>query len=238
MAFGLAKNPRATMSERIHSYDLWTYFPDWSGLFPGEAIKPGEDLSPHFVSNLGDFATRVRLHKGDIRQHSWNGRPIEILFLDAAKEPGVMLHVVNAFYPFLIPGRSIVIQQDLVSAECPWIHIAQEHLAPFFEVIDSPDGGTVCFRLRHRIPINSLPPDFFDELSVATGTRLISTMARRLRGWYALCVYLAGANYVGMKGYKALSLRMVAAVKSSMHYNPNVENDIRLVTERVSASDP
>ena len=145
-AAGLSDNARVKTRENlIHSYDMWLFYEDWGRFFPDQPLKTHDDILPHFIENLRKYGNLVTPHKGDISLAKWSGEPIEILFIDAAKTPTVMEHIVNEFYPALIPGRSLVIQQDFVSAECPWIHATQERLSDYFELIDSPEGGNGVF---------------------------------------------------------------------------------------------
>ena len=65
--------------------------------------------------------------------------PIEILFLDVLKLPEISRFVVKNFFPKLIPGVSIVIQQDYFYERLPFIKTDQEFFAEYFTCI-----GEVC----------------------------------------------------------------------------------------------
>lgn len=77
--------------------------------------------------------------------------PIEILFLDVLKAPKIVDFVVQSYFPRLIPGVSIVIQQDYFFPELPMIKVAQEYFRDYFDYV-----GEVCssavFRLKEAIP--------------------------------------------------------------------------------------
>ena len=237
LACGLMNNASVqSNAELIHSYDMWLFYEDWKQFFPGQSLKDHDDILPCFIANIRKFRSQVVPHKGDISLVGWSDGPIEILFIDAAKTPHVMEHIVDEFYPALIPGRSLVIQQDFVSAECPWIHAIQEYLSDYFEVVDSPQGGTVCFRLLRAIPRHVLDKDFYSSLDKAEGSRLISRAADRLRGWFRLCVVLSQAHYLALAGDPVAARRILDAVGQDKDYNPAVEFDLKLVHESLASA--
>ena len=54
---------------------------------------------------------------GNLLALDWTGGPIEILFIDLAKSWDLNRWVLTKTFPRLIPGHSVVIQQD-------WVHFA------------------------------------------------------------------------------------------------------------------
>ena len=118
----------------------------------GVAVGDDESTLHLFTANLGPLARHVRVHAGDVMDARWSGRPIEILFVDVAKSLPIWKHVLGTFYPSLIPGVSILVHQDYHHPLLPWIHVAQEHLAPYFEVVEPHADDSVAFRLAERIP--------------------------------------------------------------------------------------
>jgi hypothetical protein len=197
----MARGARASnASEKIiHSYDLWRYYEGHAAYFPGNNLHEGDDVFPLFWGHVAEVHQYVCPHKGDICTMTWAGEPIGILFLDAAKHPLVMAHVVNQFLPFLRPG-GIFVQQDFVSCASPWIHIAQELVSERFDVVDSPFGGSVCFLCKDQNSRDHLPPDFFSSLSPECGRNLIQRAALRVHSEERLCVDLSEAYYCLMLG--------------------------------------
>src|SRR5690349_19914597 len=112
MCSGLALNTCAVGHSRVHSYDLWRFYPAWSSFFPGANLRLGDDIHPHFRKNLGDFQNIIVTHPGDVLQHRWTGEPIEVLFIDAAKSPDVWLHMLREFVPHCMPGHTLLLHQD------------------------------------------------------------------------------------------------------------------------------
>lgn len=160
---GLEENPRIKhKSGRVHCYDLFRiwqeegetveYMSDQLKKHFNISVSDDESTFHVFFGNLGNLARHVRVYAGDIMNTQWSGRPIEVLFVDIAKTLPIWKHVLRQFFPSLIPGISIVVQQDYHHPLLPWIHVVQEHLAPFFEVIESHVDDSAAFRLVERIP--------------------------------------------------------------------------------------
>lgn len=238
LALGLAEGQYKPSAPLIHSYDMWVFWEDWGRFFPGKSFRHLEDISGAFLENLGSLSRLVTPHKGDICKAIWDGSPIEILFVDVAKSPETMERIVNEFYPALIPGHSIVIHQDFVSAECPWIHATQEYLSSYFELVDSPDDSSVCFRLIRKIPKGVLGANFYNSLSTTDGDELMFSAASHLKGWYNLCVLAARAHFHVLRGNVDLGLEMLDEIVHSPDYNVAVDYDVLLVKRAMPASFP
>ena len=88
----------------------------------------------------------------DILQSSWTGEPIEVLFLDMIKNWVVNDFAIQVFFPFLVPGHSIILQQDYHWGFGPWLHITMELLADCVTKLDSMPNGTVAYLLNSPIP--------------------------------------------------------------------------------------
>jgi len=69
---------------------------------------------------------------------AWSGGPIEVLVIDIAKSTEVADHVAASFFPALVPGRSIVVQQDFLHEAQPWLPVQMElfggHFVPLAKV--------------------------------------------------------------------------------------------------------
>jgi Methyltransferase domain len=194
LARGIMHNPNVRTGKLVHSYDLWRFNAVYSPFFPGHQLKDDDDTFPLFWENVKECHDLIVPHCGDIGEMAWDGDPIGILFVDAAKTPSVMAHIVNAFLPSLRPG-GILIQQDYVSSQHPWIHIAQELLMDHFEIADSPFGGSVCFRLVTSLEGRFLPPTFFGEMETQQARELLRRAAAKIAGWHGLCVQLSEAHF-------------------------------------------
>ncbi len=102
--------------------------------------EPGGSFSPTLERNIGPVADLVDLRLGDIRETAADiSSPVEILFLDVLKLPEISRFAIRQFFPRLIPGRSIIIQQDYFIDLLPFIRTDQEFFADYFTYI-----GEVC----------------------------------------------------------------------------------------------
>jgi hypothetical protein len=124
---------------RIYSYDYFTALDAYGAEFISENIRPmaqGEDFLDIFEVQTAPCADAIEAVPGDFTTVDWRAGPIELLFVDIAKTPELHGHVVETFFPHLIPGQSVVIHQDYYHAWHPYIHIAMEFLDEFFELVD------------------------------------------------------------------------------------------------------
>jgi len=193
-------------------------------------------LLPVFESNLSEFLKHVAPHKGDLSLHAWTGDPIEILFVYAAKTPHTTAHIVNNHFPCLVPERSVVVHQDFVCSQCPWIHITCQLLTEYFDYVDSPDGRSVCFLATNRMRHGVLPDNYFNQLTVVEAKQLLTAARDNVRGWYRLCVWLAEAHYLAMSSLFEEAAEVVREVQADSSFNENVYNDISLVVYKLPQS--
>jgi hypothetical protein len=118
---GLAAAGRGNV---VHSYDRFrSSRAFWARYMPDEPLPEADDadLLPLVRRHLAPWDGQVTLHVGDIGEKRWDGGPIEILSVDAAKGSVMADHIAAEFFPALVPGRSIVVQQDYLMAVQPWL---------------------------------------------------------------------------------------------------------------------
>lgn len=236
MAFGLSQKPPTRGPHVVHSYDPWRYHDGWERYFPGLRLSTGDRLYPHFVSNLKSLASRVEAHEGLLLDQAWCGKPIEVLFLGNIAAPEEMLHVVRAFYPHLIVSQSTLVVSGMVSGAHWWIQAIQEHLSPFFEILESPEGGTVCFRLINPLPEDPIPKDFLVRLGPRRIGELILGMARRLGGWYSQCVQLACAGFLAVSGSPEAAAGILELVSTKGQATQQLQFDVAMVQAAIQSA--
>ncbi len=108
----------------VHSFDRFrSSRAFWARYLPDEPLPQTDDadLLPVVRRHLAPWDGHVTLHIGDIGEKRWTGGPIEILSVDAAKGAVMADHIAAEFFPALVPGRSIVVQQDYLMAVQPWL---------------------------------------------------------------------------------------------------------------------
>jgi hypothetical protein len=118
---GLALSGRGC---HVHSYDRFRSSRAlWARYMPDEPLPKTDDadLLPVVQRHLAAWTGRVTLQVGDIGETRWTGGPVEILSVDAAKGSAMADHIAAEFFPALVPGRSILIQQDYLMSVQPWL---------------------------------------------------------------------------------------------------------------------
>jgi hypothetical protein len=183
-ARGLRSNDAvAVKTGRIHSYDLFEYTPFMKHLFrrsPEPVV--GESLLPRFRANIKPWADSVRVHPGNILDHSWSGAPIEVLFIDVAKTWAIQRHLLREFFPHLIPGVSVIVQQDYFFVSCYWIHLIMEALSEYFRPVHMPDGPTLGFEVVAPVPQERLLVDYERTFSKDEAVKLMDRVLARFEG--------------------------------------------------------
>ena len=181
LAEGLRAHPQAPAGARIDVYDLFETEPYMVDLyFPGTGLQAGDSFRGEFDKATAAVADLLEVHDGDLAQLGWDGRPIEVLFVDFAKSWSLNDVVVREFFPRLIPDRSIVLQQDYAFAFQPWIAITMEHLRDCFEPVAFAEYNTVAFACRAPVPGDVTLPS---ELPRDTQLELFEAALRRFRGY-------------------------------------------------------
>ena len=188
MARGLSDNQNPAVRDvRIYSYDLFLF--EGMGHFLPATDQNGTGSVFHRYLEINhDYFERVVPVPGDFMKMRWIGRPIEVLFIDLAKSWALNAKVLREFFPYLIPGRSIVVQQDYVHVGEPWIALTMERLAEYFELLYFVYGGTAVFRLKSAIPqsaldedMRSLPDDVIRSLFERARSKVTPAIAQVLK---------------------------------------------------------
>ena len=185
LAEGLASRQDRGIGRPIHVFDRFraeAYMIDDYFRPAGFPLKEGDSLRPLFDANTNSVAEFLEVHECDITTIGWCGKPIEVLFIDLAKSWAINDHLLREFFPYLIPKRSIVIQQDYVHELCPWLHVTMELLAPFFEFIAYVPQCSVVYRLNRQIPAEYIRRHLVSRLPAADKLRLMDRAISRWSG--------------------------------------------------------
>lgn len=203
LAGGLRRNPRALEGRDgekiIHSFDRFEV-EEWTrGIFFPAETPAGTSFRETFQRNIAPYADLVEVHAGDVCKEEWNGGPIEILFIDLAKHWTVCDWVTWQFFPHLIPGRSIVVQQDyLYHHWVAWLHVTMEFYSDYFEFACDTEVNSVAFRYKKRIPEDVLRRHTVESLTLAEKTELMDRAANRFHGAKRAMMIAAKAHFVEM----------------------------------------
>jgi SAM-dependent methyltransferase len=202
LADGLRRNlrrRRQAEEKLIHSYDRfqiegWTIAPYFS-----ESAQVGDSFKPLFERNIAPYAELVEVHAGDVRSLPWTGGPIEILFLDIAKHWTVCDWVTWQFFPGLIPGKSVVIQQDyLYDTWTAWLHVTMEFYSEYFEYVCDTGFNSVVFLNTKRIPEDVLREKTVESLTTEEKIELMDRAAGRFTGVQADMLKSAKEQFLEM----------------------------------------
>ncbi|MGH1356869.1 MAG: hypothetical protein ACRBBS_17595 [Thalassovita sp.] len=118
-----------------------------------ELVDPiGDDLLPVAAQFLGPWEDRIALYKGQIEKIGWDNGEIEILVMDASKTAESMDKMSALFFPHLIAGQSIVVQQDFLWWQQPWIAVQMSKLAEYFEPVAHVYRDSVSFLCTKKVP--------------------------------------------------------------------------------------
>jgi hypothetical protein len=197
MAAGFSDNTGIFSKERrIHSYDLFVADDEYTRDYlqnnfytrfdrHGKQVElirrvaSGESFLDIFLFQTQRYENLVEVHPGSILAQKWSGGKIEILFLDICKTLEIQRHVFAEFLPHLIPGRSIVIQQDFHHAWHPYIHVAMEYLDPYFDIIVPAIGGSRVYRLHSPVPQHALEKSIRYEFTEEETVHFLGQMVQK-----------------------------------------------------------
>lgn len=202
LADGLRRNLRRRgqrEEKRIHSFDCFE-IEDWTvGTYFPASAQPGESFRPLFDGHTARYTDLVQVHAGDVRSSSWDGGPVEILFVDVAKHWTVCDWVTWQFFPKLIPGKSIVVQQDyLYHHWVGWLHVTMEFYADYFEYICDTGMNSVVFLNTRPIPPEVLRERTVESLTTAEKIALMDRAAARFTGAQADLLRSAKSHFLEM----------------------------------------
>lgn len=145
-ATGLRANPRLGEMDfsgfpggkPLHGYELG-YLPapasdkiDRRRVFGGIEYILGESFLPILEKTVAPYRDLIELHIGDLNLEHWGRTPIEIAFIDVCKTMRLNAHVSREFYPAMIGGASVLINQDFFFDRLPWIKVTMGYLRDYF----------------------------------------------------------------------------------------------------------
>ena len=199
LADGVRRNPKRPPGKVIHSFDRFEVEQWTRGVFFPAETPAGANFRAQFDANIAPYAELIEVHDGDVCAERWNGAPIEILFIDVAKHWSVCDHVTAEFFPHLIPGRSLVVQQDyLYHHWVAWLHVTMEFYADYFEYVCDTDVNSVVFLNTKKIPDSVLRRNTVESLTIDEKSELMERAANRFHGNKRDVMLAAKAHFLEM----------------------------------------
>lgn len=149
----LAEGQRAAGRARgVHAFDRFTAGAEVKqSILYEQGVAPfeGSDILPLAKSLLEPWAPAVTFHRGEIDRKRWSGGPIEVLVMDASKAAETGDRMAETFFPHLIAGASLLVQQDFLHWSQPWVPAQMERLAAHFRPLAHVERDTVVFLCEH-----------------------------------------------------------------------------------------
>lgn len=161
LAAGLAANPRARAAQRVvHAYDrfLWEDWMTGVSLLGNPPLtrtyRAQDSFIDEFHERVARWKPRIVVHQADLLTEGWSERrPIELLLVDAMKSWDLTNSIIRNFFPWLVPGRSVLVHQDFAFWGEPWVHLINYRLRRYFKpVYHVPASGSLALELRMPIP--------------------------------------------------------------------------------------
>ena len=167
---------------RVHSYDFFRLQPaawvKWDLERHAPYPEDGSSL-PVTRQMLGPLGEYVTFNAGDFCEKPAPEGPIEILFIDLAKTMQTSDHILNAFFPKLMPGKSIVVQQDYFFIWPMFDIFAMEVLSDYFEPLSSAGTSALCLNTR-QLDLESVRPALSQSMTVEG---IQAALARAAERW-------------------------------------------------------
>lgn len=126
-----------------------------SKAYPFAGLKQGSSSLQVYKENVKEVSHLQNLHVGDAIQELKGllaPTGVEIAFLDFLKSVELNEAAVQYIFPKLLPGRSVVVQQDFQHDAEPWIHVTMGFFKEYFKFILAIPGGTVVYQYNKKIP--------------------------------------------------------------------------------------
>ncbi len=132
----------------VHSLDLFRWEPDYMGAVAAEPLAEGADFQHVFARHTAPWADFIRARQADLSRFEWDGGPIELLFVDAAKTWDLANAILAGFGDHLVPGRSRVVLQDFRYHETHWLPLIFDSQPAVWRQVEAVrEGWTVTFEL-------------------------------------------------------------------------------------------
>lgn len=159
LAMGLENNRcLADKHQHIHAFDIFTWIDGFNQLpcVVGTSIenkfKHGDCFLTEYQARIEPWRELIDVHHADLTTTSWESeKSIEYLFVDAMKSWDLTNSIIQNFFPYLIPGKSLVHHNDWGHFSQPRIHLIMYKFRDYFTPIDHL-APAMIFKYTKEIP--------------------------------------------------------------------------------------
>jgi hypothetical protein len=211
---GVRDRPGGWTGPPVESYDLFRVEAfTISKFFSGDrSVRVGDSFRPRFDAHVGRFDVPHVVHEGEITEIGWSGGPIDILFLDVLKSWEINDAVLRDFFPSLVPGHSVIVQQDYGWGDTPWIPITVELLRDSLVLLDWMEWGSHVFFVERELPADVLETGV-SGLDLDMKLELSEQAIARAEGWVQGMLEISRCLLVEERDGKEAALAGLRAVE-------------------------
>lgn len=180
IAEGLAQNDRVVSKiGRITACDRFLLDKASYKHYVDETAELNGSVLPQFAEATAKYGAQINVVEMQMNVARWCGRPIELLVLGMARTPQINAHVLTECTPFMLPGRSLLVQREFTLPYRHWLTYVHAFLADHFELIDL-DNHTAVFVYQKAIPTAKMMRVLDNRFDVAERARLVEEFGRSL----------------------------------------------------------
>lgn len=203
LAIGLTKSRVAEKRKKIHAYDMFIWKSEMLWTSMEIKYKPYQSFFNEYMENIKPWENFIKVYPGDLNKANWKRTDaIEFLFNDVSKSWDLANSIIRIFYPSLIPGVSIIVEQDYAHCWTSWIHLIGYRFRHYFKAIyNIPGSPSVVFKYLMQIPDELLNTTYsissfsMDEINSAFKYSLslvIKEMQSNVLAAKVMCFYYLG----------------------------------------------
>jgi hypothetical protein len=192
---------------RVEEYTLEQFFSDAPG------VRVGDSFRSRYDRNVSGYGVPHEVREGDVVEFGWGGGPIDILFLDLLKTWEINDAVLRDFFPHVVPGRTVVVQQDYGWGQLPWLQMTVELMRSSLRWLDAVWSSHV-FLVERPIPEQLFTAELRRDLSDGEKLALVDRAIARDDGGSADMVTLAKAAMLAELGRRDEAHALVDAVEA------------------------
>jgi hypothetical protein len=219
---GLRDRAEPWQGPPLASYDRFLVEPyTIPKFFKDPSVRVGDSFRPQFDANVAGFGVPHVVYEGDIAAIGWSGEPIEILFLDVLKTWELNDAVLRDFFPSLVPGRSVIVQQDYAWGWQPWIAITMELMSESLRLIDGMEWGSHVFFVEREISADVMQQGVA-EIGLDMKVGLMDRAVSRAESWVRGMLEIGRASLVGERDGSETGRRELDSIAERYAEYPSV----------------